>query len=320
LLSWEILIMPLPDVCSTEQNNAIQVKLYVESVQHLEDWPDYRGWLLQNLEHDQDWHLSLPLLVCSAVGGNPDLALPLAAAWSILRHTAYIADDHLDGDLEREGCFSEPHRLLSFFSAGVFTAFRLLALIENSAAVQAVAALFSEAGFTSTMGLDMDFSINHQTRSTARVLEDYWRGVIYKSGSIYRAATAGAAIIAGADVSQVSAMAEYGNALGVLQQILDDCRDVQDLSRQPDGEISLPVLVHALATGKEELSGEELAALMKNSHACLFQTLKETDVPELISEIWIEWRRRALDSLEMIPQSADRDALAFLPNRIQVCR
>jgi geranylgeranyl pyrophosphate synthase len=144
--------------------------------------------------------------------------------------------------------------------------------------------------------------------------------VIYKSGSIYRAATAGAAIIAGADVSQVSAMAEYGNALGVLQQVLDDCRDVQDLSRQPNGEISLPVLVHALATGKEELVGEEIAALLKNSHARLFQTLQEAEVPELLSEIWMEWRRRALDSLENIPQSPDRDVLAFLPDRIQICR
>jgi geranylgeranyl pyrophosphate synthase len=309
--------MPISSVRSIEQDNAVQLKLYVEAVQCLEDWPVYRCWMLQNLEHDQDWHLSLPLMACSAAGGNPQQALPLAAAWSILRHTAYMADDYLDGDLEQKSDFSEPHRLLSFFSAGVFTAFRLLALIDNIAAVQPVAELFSEAGFTSTIGLDMDFSINPCGRSTARALEDYWRGVIYKSGSIYRAATAGAAILAGADEAQVTALAEYGNALGVLQQILDDCRDMREWSRRPDGEITLPVLVYALVTGKGEPEGEEIGDLLRGPPVRLFHMLQEAKVPEHLSEIWLEWRRRAQVSLEKIPSSPAREALAGLPDRIQ---
>jgi geranylgeranyl pyrophosphate synthase len=308
--------MYFPNVLSVEQDYITPLKRYLVTVQLLNDWPEFRDWFLENLEKDRGWQLTLPFLSSAALGGKPDRVLPLAAAWSMLRYVAYLADDYLDGELEEKGRNAKPHQVFGFVSAGTFLSFRLLSSLQEPSEAHRIVTVFAEAGFHSTLGMEMEFSNEPYGKPVMPVLENYWKSVIDKSGSIYRAAAAGGAILAGANETQVKALAEYGSALGVLRQVLDDCRDIWEQSRGPVGELSLPLLMYKLVEGKQILNESEIKELLLGPRDHLYLMFEKTKVPELLSDILMEWRRRALDCLVLLPESAERDTLAALPDQI----
>jgi len=92
----------------------------------------------------------------------------------------------------------------------------------------------TKAGLQSAHGQSLFFSSVGSERQHGDDLERYWQATILKSGSIYRA---GAAVVQLRDRLQelIEALGDYGSALGVMLQVLDDCRDrIDDPVKHPD--------------------------------------------------------------------------------------
>ena len=122
------------------------------------------------------------------------------------------------------------------------------------------------------------------------MLEKYWQATILKSGSIYRAGTAGGAAVGTGRQDWIIALGDYGSALGVMLQVLDDCRDQYVDQEARPALPGLPTLMENLMPG----SGD--------------QGLSET-----ISMILLEWQRRALDALSGLPESPAKELLRQIP-------
>jgi geranylgeranyl pyrophosphate synthase len=106
------------------------------------------------------------------------------------------------------------------------------------------------------------------------------------------------------DESLIETMADYGTCLGVLLQVLDDCRDLLDDPVTPGNQVYLPLLLHALATNSDQIVFPQ-----DHSSAALNKILEEAGVPALLSTILLEWRQRALNSLQPLNPSPAKDAL-----------
>ena len=125
------------------------------------------------------------------------------------------------------------------------------------------------------------------------MLQAYWMSVIQKSGSIYYAGLAGAAA-AGTDSGDlIEALGQYGIALGVIRQVIDDCRDILIDAKDTRKANTLPELLRSILSRTE--SGQQNAS-----------------IPEVIVDIIEEWKRRALDSLEIIGPSLAKDSLVTI--------
>lgn len=296
---------------STYDFHAAYVKQYAEMVPFLASQLEIRDLLLEGLKTTAAWQISLPLLTACTASGLSEKALPAAAAWLILKQAAYLLDNLLDGDTALPPQYNQPYQAYGLVTAATFAAFRLLALHEIPATAQALTAFFAESGLASVEGMRLDFSTMTAPALAEPDLERYWQMVILKSGSIYRAAAAGGAIAAGADQPLVQSLGDFGTALGVIQQVVDDSRDWQDAGKHPTGEVTLPILIYALTAGNtaaqalSECSPEERGA-----------RLATAGVPQVISEIVLEWRKRALAALEGLPASPERDALVAIPDLI----
>ncbi len=83
-------------------------------------------------------------------------------------------------------------------------------------------------------------------------------------------------------------MGQFGIALGVIRQVIDDCRDIL-MDAKDVRKSALPVLL------KTRLTGE----------------VRQNDprIVQMITDILMEWKRRALASLEIISPSPFRQEL-----------
>ena len=100
-------------------------------------------------------------------------------------------------------------------------------------------------------------------------LERYWQATILKSGSIFQAGASAGAATATNRQDWIDALGDYGCALGVMLQVLDDCRDHVDDRNQHVTPLGLPILLENLMPGSDK------------------QALSEA-----LSQILLEWQRR----------------------------
>jgi hypothetical protein len=288
---------------------ALQVIQQAESGQFFENWPDFRSLFLQNLKSDPDWQISLPLVSCAAVGGIPGKAVPVALSWSLLKHAAHLLDHAMDQDQGLPSQLNHPRKVFGFYTASLFTAYRLLASIEDEIPGCNIVALFSESGYSSVIGYLTDNDFPGVLSDWNQALEGYWQKIINKSGSIYRAAAAGSAMVAGANEESISALSQYGTALGVILQVLDDCRDFPTQDKNQEIERSLPILLMGISN-RPWVGDISQLFIPNHPRGSIYQILEQADVPGLISTVLLKWRQRALDSLAKLPESPDRSALA----------
>lgn len=282
---------------------------FVASAPVLDEWPECRRVLLERLSVEPSWTLALPGISCVAVGGAPADATPVAAAWIALYQAADILDAVQDGADVAQWGFNDPATAISLATGLVFVAFGFLGSrgVPHQAAHR-IAALFSEAGFHSSLGQHLSLARGHEDLPVDEALEAYWRAVIAKSGSIFRAATAGGAAAGTGSEPLVAALGEFGTCLGVILQVLDDCRDVLGGPDIAGCEVSLPLLLLSMAgqDGRTGRQGQRVGIPNPGtplSREALFDVLQGAGVPDIIRDVLLEWRRRALNSLASLERS-----------------
>jgi geranylgeranyl diphosphate synthase type II len=176
----------------------------------------------------------LCLMAAEACGAGAEAALPAACALELIHTYSLIHDDlpAMDDDDLRRGrptchkAFDEATAILAG-DALLTLAFEVVATHTQPvrAALGCVSVLAEAAGAAGMVGGQMaDLQAEGRPDGTTAALEAIHRR---KTGALLRAALRMGAIVAGADAQQRTALDDYGRAVGLAFQIVDDLLDVQ---------------------------------------------------------------------------------------------
>ncbi len=234
----------------------------------------------------------LCLLVCQALGGRTERALPFACAIEMLHNFALVHDDIEDGDTQRRGRdsvhvrFGLPHgiNIGDYMLARVFRMLheapewdeplrsRLLALVDET-----LEELFS--------GQALDIEARARHTFTRR---EYTELVDRKTGSYLAAPLIGGALAAGARESVLGPLRELGRALGPLFQVRDDLIDLTSGKGrgQSGNDIREGKRSFLVACVAEECTPEERERLF-----VLLDKPREETTPEDVEEAVALYRR-----------------------------
>ncbi|MFQ5433810.1 MAG: polyprenyl synthetase family protein [Anaerolineae bacterium] len=239
------------------------------------DWPDliavikFEQALIHNI--GSGYGTILPIQTCVAVGGEAETAVPLAAAWLLYNLASDIFDDLQDQDgKERPWNAWEPARAMNVGLGLIAVANQCLARLPTMP--DAHRDILN--AWAQTFALAARGQSNVGERPS---LETYFRQTIAKSGLIYATVARAGARLGTCDSSLIDAMYDYGYALGMVVQIVDDCRDLapgEVASDLANGAFTLPV-IYALSQ-KEANGFPELSALSTASGSLSSEDLIET--------------------------------------------
>ncbi len=286
---------------------------FVQESPSFQEWPECRHFLVNLLNADDPWILALPVLTCKAVEEEQLNAIPVAAAWITLVHAANVIDDVQDGDLSRLAQFQSPQLAMTVAVAWIFTAYRMIDHPSYDSETQnKITRIFSSAGFESSMGQFLDLVMDTSKSDSTNQLEEYWNAVIMKSGSIFKAGIVAGAIVGAGSKDIVEALGNYGTAIGVIRQVMDDCRDFWNDEKISKKQRTLPILLQSMASDKRFTSDIKRTVKDKQEAQITSQTPQisvSADIPEIITDILFEWRKRALKSLDALKPSEAHIAL-----------
>jgi geranylgeranyl diphosphate synthase type I len=275
---------------------------------------------------------------CAAVGGDPHAAVPAALGAEYGHVASLVHDDIIDNDLVRRGRASVPaaygrdHAIV----VGDTLIFRLfLALSEcvnrGAPAERVVASLraVALAGVDLCRGQTFDGRLR---RGIKVGLDDYRAAVRGKTGALFRGACEVGALLGGGGDRQVSALATYGEQLGIAFQMADDLlayRSTTDvagkdlLSDLRNRQMTFPLVVAA------DLGGDAvrwaLPAIFDRAAAVNGSEVERRSVLDAVRVLLesvsalpeaarlVEWHAAlALDALDVLPPSPSRDRLSAM--------
>jgi geranylgeranyl diphosphate synthase type II len=177
----------------------------------------------------------LAIAACEAVGGEAADAMGLACALEMIHTYSLIHDDLpcMDDDDLRRGkptnhkVYGEAMATLA--GDGLLTdAFKVLARSSNrvsAAIVLDVVAELSEAAGSAGMVIGQAIDILSEGKATDLATLEYLHA--RKTGALFLASVRGGGLLGGGDTNQLIALTEYGRALGLAFQVIDDILDVE---------------------------------------------------------------------------------------------
>jgi hypothetical protein len=281
---------------------------WLQSWEFLSAFPECSQILIERIQKIPAWQLALPVISCLATGGTLEAGQVMTAAW----YPGYLASEILDNVEDKEFIpdrfLPSPEIATNLATGLIFIAFRALTLILDPERAYQAARIFSESGFQATFGQHRD--LMKAPASVEDALDEYWEVIILKSGSVFRTATAGGAAAGTSDERYIDALGDYGTALGVMLQLIDDCRDVFTRTQEKvNWEITLPLLLYLMRVGEDHIDYPEVATKAEWS-----DMLKGIGVITAISSILLEWKTCALKSLEPLEDSLEKHLLETIPS------
>jgi geranylgeranyl pyrophosphate synthase len=269
---------------------------------------EYAQFLTERIQGMDAWLVALPVISCLAAGGCLEDGITLASAWVPLEIASEILDNVEDKELTTNQFLTSPETATNLANGLIFHSFHTLASIPEAGKASRMTEIFSGCGLDAVNGQHRDLVQSRQ--KVEDFLNDYWETIILKSGSVFRAATAGGAAATGADKTITEALGDYGTALGVILQLMDDCRDA--FNHSPEAirrEITLPLLLYLMSTGEELIQFPAVS-----SQAEWSELLQKTRVVDAIAALLLQWKSRALDSLAPLPESPEKHILEKIPS------
>jgi len=208
-----------------------------------------RGLRVENEE--QASFVLLPIWTCQAVGGQPQQAVAVSAAWCLLHTAALLLDDVQDHELALKPWPPiGPSQAINLATALIFASQLALSRLEpgaDTALILAIWQVFSRAILNVCAGQHLDLCAESLS------LDDYWRMAGSKSGAFFELACRTGAMLGTEDGRLIDRYAEFGYNLGILVQISDDFNGAWNAPNAGDlvaGSQALPV-VYALSVGSD---------------------------------------------------------------------
>ena len=271
-----------------------------------------------------------PLLTVAAArlcGYQGDDHIKLAATVEFIHTATLLHDDVVDESAQRRG--RPTANLLwdnqSSVLVGDYLFARSFQLMVECGSLR-ILDILSGAAATIAEGEVLQLTA---ARNLATTEETYLKVVRGKTAALFQAACESGAVVAGASEDHVSALAEFGDAMGISFQVMDDWLDYggagdaigKDLGDDfREGKLTLPV-IRALSRSSSEERVFWRDALergraddLDRARAILERhgTLEETRAEALI------WRDRAKAALHRLPASDLRDMLGDLADYVVV--
>ncbi len=266
----------------------------------------------------------LTLLACRVAGGDPEQAMPLAAAIQLIHNFSLIHDDIEDNSHTRRGrptvwkLWGLAQGINTGDSMFVVAHLAIQQLADagtQPAVVLDVLRRFDQTILTICEGQYLDLSFEGDLRITA---DDYLAMIGRKTAALIAAAAGLGAIVGGADAPTTQAMFDFGRSLGLAFQIQDDVLGVwgdpavtgkpaaADLYRR---KLSLPV-IHALHAAEQRAALTRLYGQPERGEGDVRQILgilEQARARDYTERVAATYHRQALDALE----AAQGDAAAL---------
>ncbi len=170
----------------------------------------------------------LPMMVFLALSDQPyDMALPLAATWSLHLAAAHFADEAQD-----QGALAKVHDSL----LALAVANKALAQLTTDG--DTLRDVLEAVGQVAALGVAAQGDEQRNGRDWSR--NDYFRSITGKAAAIIATGIWLGGRVVTTDATTLTALKEFGLALGMVIQLSDDCLDLaEDLAQ---GTFTLPVL------------------------------------------------------------------------------
>ncbi|MDR3305499.1 MAG: polyprenyl synthetase family protein [Clostridiales Family XIII bacterium] len=269
-----------------------------------------------------------PMLVRLAAGfGRPDEAriVRLMCAIELIHSASLVHDDIVDrSPLRRSRATINAEKGDGYAAMCGFAMIgEALALLEDAdadAVIDVVAKIPMEMCFGELRQLEIEFDLKAQDE------EDYCKRIERKTAVLIKGSCLTGALAAGAGQRVVSALSDYGHALGILFQLRDDLLDCeqiptdgkpisQDMER---GIYSLPILYALTQLREGTREGEKLrAALRKRVKSpaeirALAEIAADTGGIDYARAAIARQQGRAGDALSRLPANEYTEALTIL--------
>ena len=194
----------------------------------------------------------LPFISCNSVGGDPEKAVFITAAWQFIRLAAKLLDDVEDGEIRDSSA-----KTINLGTGFLFAAHTALGkLIESGISCElanSVIARFNHVCLHTCAGQDEDLSFRWNQRIPTP--DDWIKVALAKSGMLFAWASWAGSVVAGVDKELQNALWEYGLHLGVLVQIADDYKGTWNTMYNSDlcyKAVTLPLSYAYFVASSEE--------------------------------------------------------------------
>ena len=263
----------------------------------------------------------LLLLAAKALGGVSDNHLILAAVIEFIHTATLLHDDVVDESELRRG--NQTANAVWGNAASVLvgdylysSAFEMMVRTDN----MRVMGILSKTTTAIAEGEVLQLlNCNNPQTTEAKYLEVIAR----KTAILFSAATQLAAVISNASDEIETALASYGQHLGIAFQLIDDALDYQATAEElgknlgddlAEGKPTLP-LIYAIEHGTSE-EADIIVDAIKNGRRDAFNAVYEiitrTKAIEYTTDRADEEAQRAIDALNVLPKSEYKEALILL--------
>ncbi|WP_135303858.1 polyprenyl synthetase family protein [Haloarcula amylovorans] len=217
---------------------------------------------------------TVTVLVCEALGGEPDDALDFGVGIELVHNASLVIDDIIDESAVRRGT---PAAWMEFGHGP--------AIIASDGLLGEAFALFSadERAMQTVSEAMVELGEGEATELVAQPTNEreYMELARRKTGALFRAAAELGAIAADADGYTVEAMGEYAERVGVAFQMRDDVldatADAETLGKPTghDAEMERPSLVEVT-----EMTAEEANQRARAESDAALEALETTNAPD----------------------------------------
>jgi len=181
------------------------------------------------------WRPVLFLLVCEALGKNPEDFLDFALIPEVIHNGTLMVDDIEDGSKLRRG---KPCTYIMFgqdiaINAGNAMYFLpLLSIIKKGnkiaqTQIRRLYEIFIQEMISLSLGQAMDIAWHRGIAGAGKITEEhYLQMCAYKTGTLARMAARMAAVVAGANMDLIEKLGRFAEAIGIAFQMQDDILDL----------------------------------------------------------------------------------------------
>jgi len=265
------------------------------------------------------------LLAYHAVGGQkPEEVIGIAAAFEIIHSATLIHDDINDGGDTRRGVVAAYRRygVQQALIAGDFLFVRGFKL--GGSLGQELVDVIADA---CTGMAESEILQGRYEKNPSTPLEVYIQIIEGKTAKPFEAGARIGATLGGGTSEQVNALGFYGLNLGIAFQIIDDILDItgdESILGKPrgmdflEGKPTLPLIL-ALNNGCNGLRLKELFVKNEKDAEEIDEVLDYLSHSDILEEARMHaqtYASRAIDSLEIIPESEYKEALIKLTEKV----
>jgi geranylgeranyl diphosphate synthase type I len=278
----------------------------------------------------------ITLLVCEAISGSHNDALPVAVAYELAHSASLIQDDIIDESTLRHG-EATAHKKYGISKAILLSdslIFEIFTQLSKYADVQIsknnlakILFYLGESARNAAEGELLEVSLSARGNVSQ---EEYLKIIALKTGALFASSAASGAVVAGADDELVERMHEFGSLLGSAFQMGDDILDIVG-DTQATGKPALKdvqnnagniILVHALSKA-DPMQRNAISSLLykkwftKTEAERLRTVLRELGSLEYATKLVDEYAEKCRSILRTLPQSDARAALEAVTRTIE---